>query len=313
MICRRVLLLLLALLSAPSLTKAARTVLPKENAVALGMQEHADATVSPIVLPLESESVRFAVIGDSGTGAKDQYRLAQQMEAYRQKINFNFVIMLGDNIYGGHQAKDFMQKFEKPYKLLLDAGVKFYASLGNHDDPNRERLYKPFNMGGDRYYTFQKGAIEFFVLDSTYMDPNQLTWLEMALRDSRSKWKISYFHHPLYSDGKVHGPDLDLRARLVPLFRQYAVNAVFSGHEHAYERVNPKGDDTNYFILGNSGKLVKNDFYSSAQMEKSFDKERCFMLIEVAGDHLYFQTIAETGKTVDSGTMLRQQSEPVQH
>ena len=73
------------------------------------------------------------------------------MEAFRQKINFDFVIMLGDNIYGGHQAKDFMQKFEKPYKSLLDAGVKFYASLGNHDDPNRERLYKPFNMGGEKW------------------------------------------------------------------------------------------------------------------------------------------------------------------
>ena len=164
MICRSVLLLVLAV-SAPSLTKAARTVRLREHAFALGMQEHVDATTSPIVLPLKSESVRFAVIGDSGTGAKDQYRLAGQMEAYRQKINFDFVIMLGDNIYGGHQAKDFMQKFEKPYKSLLDAGVKFYASLGNHDDPNRERLYKPFNMGGERYYTFQKGDIEFFVLD----------------------------------------------------------------------------------------------------------------------------------------------------
>ena len=310
MICRSVLLLVLAVLSAPSLTNAARAALVWGNAFAPRMQDHVDTTVSPVVLPLESESVRFAVIGDSGTGAKDQYRLAGEMEAYRQKVNFNFVIMLGDNIYGGHQSKDFMQKFERPYKPLLDAGVKFYASLGNHDDPNKERLYKPFNMGGERYYTFKKGDVEFFVLDSNYMDPNQLTWLEKALQGSRSKWKICYFHHPLYSDGKVHGPDLDLRARLAPLFRQYVVNAVFSGHEHAYERLNPKGDDAYYFILGSSGKLVKNDFYSSTQMEKSFDNERCFMIIEIAGENLYFQTIAASGETVDSGTMPRQPAEP---
>ena len=257
-------------------------------------------------LPLQPNSVRFAVIGDSGTGEPEQYKVAEEMENCRQQVKFNFVIMLGDNIYGGHLPKDFVQKFEKPYKPLLDAGVKFYASLGNHDDPNDERLYKPFNMDGQRYYSFAKGDVEFFALDSNYMDPNQLSWLEKALHDSKSKWKICFFHHPLYSDGKVHGPDLDLRTKLVPLFRRYGVNAVFSGHEHAYERLKP-ADDIYYFILGNSGKLVKHDFHSSGQLEKSFDTDRCFMMVEVSGDKLSFQTVSGNGVTIDSGTIERQE------
>src|SRR5439155_18643102 len=105
--------------------------------------------VLDVRLPLEQQSVRFAVIGDSGTGDRPQYEVAQQMELYRQKVGFDFVLMLGDNIYGGHRPKDFLNKFERPYKPLLDAGVKFYAVLGNHDDPNDERLYKPFNMNGE--------------------------------------------------------------------------------------------------------------------------------------------------------------------
>jgi predicted phosphodiesterase len=260
-----------------------------------------------VKLPLNNGSVRFAVIGDSGTGEKEQYKVAEEMEAYRQQVKFDFVIMLGDNIYGSHRPKDFEQKFEQPYKPLLDAGVKFYASLGNHDDPNDERLYKAFNMGGERYYTFRKGDVEFFVLDSNYMDPNQLSWLQKALQDSKSKWKICYFHHPLYSDGKVHGPDLDLRTRLVPLFREYGVNAVFSGHDHAYERIKPR-EGTAYFILGNSGKLVTHDFSASEQMEKGYDNDRCFMMVEVAGDKLYYQTVTRTGETIDSGTIERQQA-----
>lgn len=268
-------------------------------------QATGNGQTSQITLPLESRSVRFAAIGDSGTGTEDQYRVAGEMESYRRQVQFDFVIMLGDNIYGGHTAIDFAQKFERPYKSLLDAGVKFYASLGNHDDPNYERLYKPFNMGGERYYTFTKGDIEFFVLDSNYMDPNQLSWLQKSLQDSKSTWKICYFHHPLYSDGKVHGPDLDLRARLVPLFRRYGVNAVFSGHEHAYERLRP-ADNVYYFVLGNSGKLVKHDFHPSGQMEKAFDTDRCFMMVEVAGNKLYFQTVAGSGETVDSGMLERQ-------
>ena len=260
-----------------------------------------------IKLPLDSGSVRFAVIGDSGTGEKEQYTVAEKMEAYRQQVKFDSVIMLGDNIYGSHHPKDFERKFEQPYKALLDAGVKFYASLGNHDDPNDERLYKPFNMGGERYYTFRKGDVEFFVLDSNYMDPNQLAWLQKALQDSKSKWKICYFHHPLYSDGKVHGPDLDLRTRLVPLFRQYEVNAVFSGHEHAYERIKPR-EGVYYFILGNSGKLVTHDFSASDQMEKAYDSDRCFMMVEVSGDKLYYQTVTGNGETIDSGMIERQQA-----
>ena len=123
-------------------------------------------------LPLKQESVRFAVIGDKGTGEKAQYEVGQQMELFREKTGFDFVIMLGDNIYGGEGPADMKRKFEDPYKPLLDAGVKFYASLGNHDNPN-ERFYKPFNMGEKRYYSFNKGNAEFFALDSNYMDPQQ--------------------------------------------------------------------------------------------------------------------------------------------
>jgi len=253
-----------------------------------------------IKLPLQEKSTRFAVIGDSGTGDQKQYDIAKEMQAYRQAVGFDFVIMLGDNIYGGHAPRDFAQKFEIPYKPLLDAGVKFYASLGNHDDPNVERLYKPFNMNGERYYTFKKGDVSFFALDSNYMDLRQLAWLSPALETAATRWKICFFHHPLYNDGKSHGPDVDLRTQLVPIFRRYGVNVVFSGHEHAYERIKPE-DGIYYFILGSSGKLVRNDFHRRDLMETSFDRDRTFMLVEISGNKLFYQTISRTGETVDSG------------
>ena len=116
-------------------------------------------------LPLQPKSVRFAVIGDSGTGGKEQYEVGQQMAKFRGLFPFDFVIMLGDNMYGGQGEADYKIKFEAPYKALLDGGVKFYAALGNHDEPN-QRFYKPFNMGGKRYYSFNNGNAEFFALDS---------------------------------------------------------------------------------------------------------------------------------------------------
>jgi predicted phosphodiesterase len=262
-----------------------------------------------LVLPLHANSIRFAVIGDSGTGDQAQYQVAAQMKDFHDKGAFDFVIMLGDNIYGGHSAADFRKKFEDPYKPLLDSGVKFYASLGNHDDPNQERLYKPFNMSGERYYTFKKGDVQFFVLDSNYMDPAQLDWLAHTFENSKAKWKICYFHHPLFSNGKHHGADLDLRSQLLPQFEHFGVNVVFSGHEHVYERMKPQ-DSIYYFVLGNSGKLMAHDFRTSQGMENSLDTDRAFMLVEIDGDRLYYQTIARTGQTVDSGSLSRQSGHP---
>ena len=252
-------------------------------------------------LPLKAKSVRFAVIGDNGTGDRMQYDIGRLMEDCRKKASFDFVIMLGDNIYGADTPADFKLKFEAPYKPLLDAGVKFYASLGNHDNPN-QRFYKPFNMGEKRYYNFKNANAEFFALDSTYMDPTQLDWIKQKLRDSNAAWKICYFHHPLYSDGKFHGPDKDLRARLEPIFLQNGVNVVFSGHDHVYERIKPQ-NGIDYFVLGSSGQLRSGNLRTSAQMAKGFDTDLTFMLVEIAGDQLYFQTISRADKTVDEGTI----------
>ena len=255
-------------------------------------------------LPVEQGSVRFAAIGDMGTGEAPQYQLAAGMEAARQTNPFDFVIMLGDNIYGGNGASDYLKKFELPYKLLLDAGVRFYASLGNHDSPS-QRLYKPFNMNGQQYYTYTRGNAQFFALDSTYMSPQQLAWLEKELRDSDAEWKICYFHHPLYSSGAFHGPALELRMVLEPLFLAYGVQVVFAGHEHMYERLKPQHGVT-YFIEGASGQLRKGTLKKGmSQTAAGYDQDLSFMLIEIAGDTLNYQAISRTGTAVDSGVILR--------
>jgi predicted phosphodiesterase len=249
----------------------------------------------------QSDSVRFAVIGDMGTGDKKQIEVANQMVKSRQSFPFDFVIMVGDNLYGGDSPRDYARKFEQPYKTLLDSGVKFYAALGNHDNTN-ERFYQPFNMGGQRFYSFKKANVSFFALDSTYMNPEQMRWLENQLRASDSAWKICYFHHPLYSSGKFHGPDLDLRARLEPILVKYGVDVVFTGHEHFYERIRAQ-KGIYYFIEGSSGKLRAENIGKSSQTIKGFDSDLAFVLVEITGDELKFQTISRVGQVVDSGVV----------
>ena len=187
-----------------------------------------------------------------------------------------------------------MTKFERPYKPLLDAGVKFYAALGNHDNQTN-RFYKPWNMGGERYYTYSKKNVRFFALDSDYMDPKQLQWVEQELKSSGSDWKIFYFHHPLYSDGGRHGSEVDLRMVLEPLFLKYGVNVVYSGHDHIYERLTPQ-KGIYYFVSGSAGQLRKGDLKRSAMTAAGFDADQSFMINEIVGDDLFFQAISRTGQ-----------------
>jgi hypothetical protein len=260
-------------------------------------------TAQQVKLPLQKDSVKFAVIGDSGTGGDAQARVAARMVKSRVAFPYEFVIMLGDNMYGGENPNDYQMKFERPYKPLLDGGVKFYAALGNHDDPN-QRFYKAFNMNGERYHTFKpsRGSIRFFGLDSNYMDRTQLEWLEKELAVSDSDWKIAFFHHPLYSSGGKHGSDDALRDQLEPLFLRYGVDVVFAGHEHFYERLRPQ-KGIHYFTSGGSAKLRRGDLRVGAMTAKGFDQGYSFMLVEIAGDQLYFQTISDRGVTVDAGTI----------
>jgi predicted MPP superfamily phosphohydrolase len=255
-------------------------------------------------LPNERDSVKFAAFGDNGTGEPPQYELGRQMNIWHGKFKFEFVIMLGDNMYGSQEPPDFVQKFERPYKPLLDAGVKFFASLGNHDNTTNDS-YEPFNMGGQRYYTFARDNVRFFVLDSNALDPKQVAWIDEMLKDAKEPWKICYFHHPLYSSGSRHGSSVDLRVALEPIFLKYGVNVVYSGHDHVYERIKPQKGIT-YFVSGAGGQLRQGNLRRSSITAAGFDQDLSFMLNEIVGDELHFQVISRTGLTVDRGTIHRQ-------
>ena len=262
-------------------------------------------TAQNLTLPMKEGSVKFAVIGDTGTGDKHQLAVAKQLNATRAKFPFKFVVMVGDNLYGGNGAKDYDKKFAIPYRPLIDGGVKFYAALGNHDDPS-ERFYKPFNMNGERYYSFKPAdGVRFFALDSTYMDEKQLKWIDEQLQASGSDWKIMFFHHPPYSSGETHGSDETLRTQLEPIFVKQGVNVVLTGHEHFYERIKPQKGIA-YFITGSSAKLREGNISGTTQLTaKGFDTGYTFMLVEIVGDDMYYQALTDTGKTVDSGTVHR--------
>jgi hypothetical protein len=263
------------------------------------------STAASVPLPNQTDSFKFGVLGDSGTGEQSQYELADQMAALRERFKYDIVVLLGDNIIGNARPQDFVKKFEAPYKRLLEGGVTFHAALGN-EDSREQRYYKNFNMRGNLYYTFEpRPDIQFLALESTYVEREQVEWLEAKLKDSKSGWKIVYLHHPLYSSGRRHGSNSALRRILEPLFVTYNVSVVLSAHDNIYERTSPQNGIT-YFVVGSGGKLRKGDIDQNRGLTASgFDTDLAFMAAEIIGDQMYFNAISRTGQTVDSGVLVR--------
>src|SRR5262245_19827845 len=272
-------------------------------------------TVRPgsLTLPNRATSVKFAVIGDSGRGTPPQHEIAAQMTAYHRDFPFAFVLMLDDNIYEGQASRDnYSRKFEEPYRRLLDQGVTFHAALGNHDDP-REVLYPLFNMDGERYYSCSPPEdlltriatrVEFFAVDSTHLDRTQLRWLDERLDKSSAAWKVCFFHHPLYTSGRYRASSRGLRLILEPVLLAHGVDAVFSGHEHFYQRTELQAG-IQYFVSGGAGSLRRGEAAAVSYVARSFDTDYHFMLIEIEGDALHFQAISRTGMTIDAGTLYQ--------
>jgi predicted phosphodiesterase len=256
-----------------------------------------------------NNSLTFAVIGDTGTGDEAQLAVARQMVKQREKSPFGFVLMLGDNIYETGDRKYIKSRFEEPYKDLLDADVKFYAVLGNHDiikGTQFQTNYQHFNMSGKRYYHFTKGTedeknlIEFFALDTNAMTPAQLKWLEDSLKASKARWKVAFCHHSIYSSARMHKPYLELRKQLEPLYVKYGVNVVFSGHSHCYERVKPQ-KGVQYFSEGASGEIKRRTLdRKSPLFAAGEDSVNSFLIVEASEDEMEVKAISAEGKTIDS-------------
>jgi hypothetical protein len=232
------------------------------------------------------------------------------MLAEYERKPFPFVLTVGDNTYLGckNRLKDV---FEIPYSALLSRGVKFYATLGNHDEDCAEEqiAYPMFNMKGKRYYTFKPAGnlVEFFAIDTTLVvkgrAPEQFQWLEEALKASKATWKIAFFHHPAFSPAKKHGDEKDVVARIVPLLERYGVRVVLTGHDHILAKLLTR-NGVDYFVCGASAKMRSNDIQADYRgLEFAEDQFRGFFIVELNPDSLDYAIMSTAGQVRYRGTL----------
>lgn len=263
------------------------------------------STLPFLKMPQKARSVRFVALGDTGTGSVAQKKLADTLwEYYSLGNRFRFILLLGDNLYAGLElTEDYRRQFLDPYKKFLDARVQFRATLGNHDLAAQVN-FKPFNMGGHAYYSFKENNAKFVAFNSNDpTNPEQLKWLAEQFAGENG-WRICFFHHPLYSSG-MHARESDrMRSLLEKELVKNQVNVVFSGHEHFYERSKLQ-QGIQYFVDGGGAKIRVKDLRPRDFTAVGYDRENSLMVLEIAGDELFYQAMGASGRTIDCGVVYR--------
>jgi 3',5'-cyclic AMP phosphodiesterase CpdA len=199
-----------------------------------------------------SGRVRFAAVGDFGTGASTEVSVGRSILSRKPEL----FLALGDGAYDSGTEAEHQKNLFEPLAPLL-AEVPMFATLGNHEyltdkgQPYLDNFYLPANnpTGTERYYSFDWGSAHFISLDSSCLLElgmtqgrcslaEQRAWLIADLAATQQPWKIVFLHHPPWSSAE-HGSELKIREMFAPVFEQHGVDLVLTGHDHSYERTHP--------------------------------------------------------------------------
>ncbi|MEZ4658355.1 MAG: metallophosphoesterase [Caldilineaceae bacterium] len=271
------------------------------------------------------ELTRFAVIGDYGVAAPDAVRVADLIKSWQP----DFIVTTGDNNYEKGRAEDidahigaYFRAYIVPYLGSLEGQNsgestlinRFFPSLGNHDwesmscsegtcvGPYLDYFTLP---GNERYYSFERGPVRFFVLDSDPREPDGITplstqamWLREELKSSTATWNLAIAHHSPFSSGSRHGSHKEMQWP----FAQWGIDAVFSGHDHVYERLELGG--VTYFVNGLGGKSrhpFRTDPFKGSQF--TYNSDFGAMLVAADETQITFQFLTADNEVVDSATL----------
>jgi acid phosphatase type 7 len=215
---------------------------------------HAEVTPEYSFRTLGDGVFSFAVYGDT----QEQTPWFTQLERHRlvassiaREDGLSFVVHLGDFTYDADNLAGWDQFFEAAREML--ANHTLYPILGNHE--NSSPVYFEI-FGMPAYYSFQSGSTRFLMLNTTGQADfdAQRSWLQTEF-SSGPVQNFVFYHHPSYSsDTRNYGGWESSRSHWEDIFVSRGVDAVFSGHVHAYERYSIKG--INYFVVGTGGGVL---------------------------------------------------------
>lgn len=261
--------------------------------------------------PTAGSPFSFVVFGDTRSNARLHQRVVDRI---RREVP-DFILGTGDMVDDGGREKQWQEFFDVE-RILLSENV-LYPSLGNHDRQGRGRTAGNFRKyfavpenspDPERYYAFTYAGARFLVLDSnaySFSLTDQTAWLEDQLRRTQLDPDILFvfvsMHHPAFSVS-LHGGQRELRERWAPLFEQYNVTAVFSGHDHVYSRAEHGG--VRYFVSGGGGAPLyprsRRPSKIDVEAVRYFERVSHFLRVHVIGETVEISALRAEGSLIET-------------
>jgi 3',5'-cyclic AMP phosphodiesterase CpdA len=242
--------------------------------------------------PGQPELHSVVVYGDCRSG-DDIHR---QIVGDALKIEPKAVFNTGDLVNDGSSANEWAIFDNITFQLREIA--PYYPALGNHDLPP-ELFLADFHLpNNERWYSVDIDHLHFVVLDTTSdisQGSEQYAWLEGDLQAASKGFVAIVTHYPLLSTGE-HGGDSNLSQILMPLFEEYNVDIVFSGHDHDYERSVKNGI---YYIVTGGGGAPLRGRTTSSRYSRVFDEIHNFCTLSVTNGTVTVQAFDPAENVID--------------
>mgnify|MGYP000897749595 CR=1 FL=1 len=170
------------------------------------------------------------------------------------------------------------------------------------------------------YYVDYQGT-RIISLDSNRSQPEQVTWLRRALTDNPNRWTIVTQHHPIFSPAN-NRDNPELRAAWKPVFDEFKVDLVLTGHDHTYARSGdvagrggsknmPAGYNQAYdpaigtvYVVSVSGPKMYNVTTDGFAVRTAEDTQ-LYQIIKVGLDELHYEARTATGRLYDAFTLRK--------
>ena len=264
-----------------------------------------------VTAPGPTEPFSFVVFGDTRENV-DQHR--SLVERVRREVP-DFILMTGDMVDDGASEKDWQSFFSVERELLAENVL--FPAVGNHDRHGRTRgadAYRRYfalpedTPDPERYYALTYGNTRILVLDSneySFALTDQTAWLEKELARAAADPAVAHrfivMHHPPYSTS-IHGGQPELREMWTPIFERYGVDAVFSGHDHVYERSEKNG--IRFFVSGGGGApLYPRDPRAHAEdvaASRFFERTLNYLRVHVVGGFVEVAAVRQDGTLIEN-------------
>jgi hypothetical protein len=258
---------------------------------------------------LRERSVRFAVIGDFGSAGSGVAGVSALVQSFAP----DFVLTVGDNNYPDGLATtidanvgQYYHEYIGDYAGTYGRGAaqnRFFPSIGNHDFAP-EFGYQPYLdyftlPGNERYYSFVRGPVHFFALNSDANEPDgvdaasvQASWLEEALSASQAPFQIVYYHHTQWTSGQNGNT-----AYMDWPFREWGADVLLTGHDHHYERF--FRDDVPLFVDGIGGHSLRPIGTLQPGSQMQFNGDYGALLCEADAELATFQLVTRASVVID--------------